>query len=151
MEQNILGKIIEWYQLWIANLWASFYLRSLSAVILESLCEVFYNLHPKASVAQFCCGILWMIYLNPSIRVLMLSFLSLLSTFFRTEKCQGGWVAQSIKYPTSAQVMISQFVSLSPTLSSVLTVRSLPKVLSLPLSLTLRCSLAHSLSLQINK
>ena len=35
------------------------------------------------------------------------------------------WVAQSVEHPTSAQVMISQFVSLSPALGSVLTAQSL--------------------------
>ena len=34
------------------------------------------------------------------------------------------WVAQSVKRPTSAQVMISQFLSLSPTLGSVLPAQS---------------------------
>ena len=37
----------------------------------------------------------------------------------------GAWVAQSVKCPTSAQVMISWFVSSSPTLGSVLTAQSL--------------------------
>ena len=37
----------------------------------------------------------------------------------------GAWVAQSVKRPTSAQVMISQFVSSSPTSGSVLTAQSL--------------------------
>ena len=37
----------------------------------------------------------------------------------------GTWVAQSVKCPTSAQVMISQSVSSSPTLGSVLTAQSL--------------------------
>ena len=37
----------------------------------------------------------------------------------------GTWVAQSVKYPTLAQVMISGFVSLSPMLGSALTVWSL--------------------------
>ena len=37
----------------------------------------------------------------------------------------GAWVAQSLKRPTSAQVMISQSVSLSPTSGSVLTAQSL--------------------------
>ena len=40
-------------------------------------------------------------------------------------KSRGVWVAQSVKRPTSAQVMISQFVSLSPTSGSVLTAQSL--------------------------
>ena len=38
---------------------------------------------------------------------------------------RGTWVAQSVKCPTSAQVMISQSVSLSPASGSVLTARSL--------------------------
>ena len=33
----------------------------------------------------------------------------------------GAWVAQSVKRLTSTQVMISQFMSLSPALGSVLT------------------------------
>ena len=35
------------------------------------------------------------------------------------------WVAQSVKRPTSAQVMISQFVGSSPASGSVLTAQSL--------------------------
>ena len=38
-------------------------------------------------------------------------------------------VAQSIKHPTSAQVMISQLVGSSPTLGSVLTAQSLEPAL----------------------
>ena len=38
---------------------------------------------------------------------------------------RGIWVAQSVERPTSAQVMISRFVSLSPALGSVLTAQSL--------------------------
>ena len=34
-------------------------------------------------------------------------------------------MAQSVKHPTSAQVMVSRFVSLSPVSGSVLTVQSL--------------------------
>ena len=37
----------------------------------------------------------------------------------------GAWVAQSIKHPTLAQVMISRFVGSSPASGSVLTARSL--------------------------
>ena len=37
----------------------------------------------------------------------------------------GAWVAQLVERLTSAQVMISRFVSLSPVLGSVLTARSL--------------------------
>ena len=45
-----------------------------------------------------------------------------------------------------AQVMISQLVSLSPTLGSALTVRNLLDTLSLPLSLHLPCLCSLSLS-----
>ena len=37
----------------------------------------------------------------------------------------GAWVAQSVKRPTSAQITILLFVSLSPTSGSVLTAQSL--------------------------
>ena len=66
-------------------------------------------------------------------------------------------MAQSVKHPTSAQVMSSQFAGLSPMSSSVLTAQSLkpasdsvPPPLSAPLplvlSLSLSLSLSHSLS-----
>ena len=42
----------------------------------------------------------------------------------------GAWVAQSVKHPTSAQVMISQFVGSSPTMGSVLIVQNSPGILS---------------------
>ena len=38
---------------------------------------------------------------------------------------RGAWVAQSVKRPTSAQVMILRFVGSSPALGSVLTAQSL--------------------------
>ena len=40
----------------------------------------------------------------------------------------GVWVAQSVGHPTSAQVMISQFVGSSPVSGSVLTVQNLEPV-----------------------
>ena len=40
-------------------------------------------------------------------------------------KCRGAWVAQSVKQPTLAQVMISRLVSSNPTSGSVLTAQSL--------------------------
>ena len=52
-------------------------------------------------------------------------------SLFKNEICpiklfsQGAWVAQSVKHPTSAQVMISWFVGSSPTSGSVLTAWSL--------------------------
>ena len=64
---------------------------------------------------------------------------------------RGTWVAQSVGRPTSSQVMISQFVSSSPVLGSVLTAQSLELlwILCLPLSLPLPCS--HSVSLSLSK
>ena len=56
----------------------------------------------------------------------------------KNEQEVGTWVAQSVKHPTSAQVMISWFVGLSPALGSVLTAQSLEPVsdsVSPPLSL----------------
>ena len=44
-------------------------------------------------------------------------------------KCWGIWVAQSVEHLTSAQVMISQFVSSSPVSGSVLTAQSLEPAL----------------------
>ena len=43
----------------------------------------------------------------------------------------GAWVAQSVKHPASAPVMISRSVSSSPPSGSVPTVRSLLGILSL--------------------
>ena len=63
---------------------------------------------------------------------------------------RGAWVAQSVKHPTSAQVMIPQFVGSSPAPGSVLTAQNLkpasdsvsppssaPPILMLCLSLSL--------------
>ena len=47
----------------------------------------------------------------------------------------GAWVAQSVKHLTLARVMISRFVSSSPTSGSALAVRSLLGIPSLSLSL----------------
>ena len=41
-------------------------------------------------------------------------------------KSLGTWVTQSVKRPTSAQVMILQFLGLSPALGSVLTAQTEP-------------------------
>ena len=43
----------------------------------------------------------------------------------KTPAPRGTWVAQLVKRPTSTQVIISWFVSLSPESGSVLTARSL--------------------------
>ena len=64
---------------------------------------------------------------------------------------QGALVAQLVKPPTLAQVMISQLVGLNPAQGSALTVQSLLGILSLPLSLPLPCLCSLSFSLyQIN-
>ena len=70
----------------------------------------------------------------------------------------GTWVAQSGKHLTSAQVMISQFVGLSPVLGSVPTAQSLEPAsdslspsLSAPPLLMLARSLSLSLSLSLSK
>ena len=63
----------------------------------------------------------------------------------------GAWVAQSVNHPTSAQVMISQFLSSSPTSGSVLTPQSLePASDSVSSSLSAPPVLALCLS-KINK
>ena len=63
---------------------------------------------------------------------------------------RGAWVAQSVKRPTSAQVMISRFVSSSPGSGSVPTAQSLEPVsdsgsssLSVPFPLMLCLSLSQ--------
>ena len=63
----------------------------------------------------------------------------------------GAWVAQSIKRPTSAHVMISRFVSSTPVLGSVLTAQSLEPAsdsVSPPLSVPPLLTLCVFLSLK---
>ena len=67
----------------------------------------------------------------------------------KTISSRGAWVAQSVERPTSAQVMISWFMSSSHASGSVLTARSLEPAsdsvspsLSAPLPLILCLSLA---------
>ena len=61
----------------------------------------------------------------------------------------GAWVAQSVKHPTSAQVMILWFVSSSPVSGSVMTAQSLePASDSVSPSLSAP-STAHVLSLSL--
>ena len=64
----------------------------------------------------------------------------------------GAWVVQSVERPTSAQLMISWFVSWRPASSSVLTAQSLePASDSVFPSLSLCTFPAHVLSLSISK
>ena len=62
----------------------------------------------------------------------------------------GAWVAQSVKRPTSAQVMISRSVSSSPVLGSVLTAQS-PEPVSDSVSPPLSAPPVHALSLSVSK
>ena len=70
---------------------------------------------------------------------------------FKNNTKRGVWVAQSVKCPTSAPVMISWFMSLSPVSGSMLTARSLE-----PASDSVSPSLSdpppiHALSLSVSK
>ena len=71
------------------------------------------------------------------------------------KKIPGGtWMAQWVKHPTSAQVMISRFVSSSPTSGSVWTAQSLEPAsgyVSPPLSLCPSLIRTLSLSLSLSK
>ena len=65
--------------------------------------------------------------------------------------CRGAWVAQSVKRPTSAQVMISRFVGSSPAWGSALTAWNLETAAdSVPPSLSAPPPLVLCLS-KINK
>ena len=72
---------------------------------------------------------------------------------FQSKTARGAWVAQSVECPTSAQVMISRSVSLSPASGSVLVAQSLEPAsdsvsssLSAPPLLALCLSVSVSLS-----
>ena len=67
----------------------------------------------------------------------------------KRHRSRGAWVAQLVKHLTLAQVMISQLVSSSPALGSVLTARSLePASDSVSSSLSAPPPLMLSLSLK---
>ena len=66
--------------------------------------------------------------------------------FQLTRTYRGAWVAQSVERPTSAQVMILQFVDLSPAQDSLLTAQRLEPA-SDSASPSLCPFLAHTLSL----
>ena len=59
-------------------------------------------------------------------------------------------MAQAVKHPTSAQVLISWLVSLSPTSGSVLTAQT-PEPASDSVPLSLCSSPAHALSLSLSQ
>ena len=65
---------------------------------------------------------------------------------------RGAWGAPSVGHPTSAQVMISRFVSLSPAVGSVPTAGSMePALDSVSPSLFLCPFPAHALSLSVSQ
>ena len=69
----------------------------------------------------------------------------------KEKETRGAWVAQSVKRPSSAQIMTSWLGSLSPLSGSVLTVQSLKplQILCLSLSLSALTPLTLSLSLSL--
>ena len=69
---------------------------------------------------------------------------------FKKPNTCGTWVAQLVKHPTSAQVMISWFVSLSPVLGSVLTAHSLEPRTCFIFCLHLFASPLHMRSLSLS-
>ena len=69
---------------------------------------------------------------------------------FIKSEYRGTWVAQFVGHPTSARVMISLLMGLSPTLGSVLTSQSLEPA-SDSVSLTLCPSPTHVLSPSLSK
>ena len=71
------------------------------------------------------------------------------SLFLKINVFGGTWVAQSVECWTLAQVMISQFLSSSPTSASLLAAWRLLQIICPPLFLPLPCS--HTLSLKTNK
>ena len=77
--------------------------------------------------------------------VLRGKFIAIQAYIKKQEKSWGAWVAQAIKRPTSAQVMISRSVSSSPMSGSVLTSQSLEPV-SDSVSPSLYPSPTHTLS-----
>ena len=65
---------------------------------------------------------------------------------------RGPWMAQSVKHPTSAQVMVSWFVSSSPVSGFVLTAQSLePALDSVTPSLSSLPQLVLCLSVSLSK
>ena len=71
---------------------------------------------------------------------------------YHLKKQEGGaWVAQLVECLTSAQVMISQFMSSSPASGSMLTAQSLESASDMCLPLSLCPSPAHTLSISLSE
>ena len=109
-------------------------------------CHVFHSLRElfARSVLLFC---LIHIYVPSSESC---TFMPLNIGLFKGWLMRGAWVAQSVKHPTSARVMISRSVSSSPTLGSVLTAQSLEPI-SDSVSPSLWPSPIRALSLSVSK
>ena len=68
----------------------------------------------------------------------------------KKRKTRGAWMAQSVRRPTSAQVMVLRFMSLSPVSGSVLTAQSLEPDLD-SVSLSFSASTLHALCICLSK
>ena len=76
---------------------------------------------------SLCCLPGWVELADGEEELLTSSLTKLMMALSKTHT-RGAWVAQSVKQPTSAQVMISRSVSSSPASGSVLTAQSLEPV-----------------------
>ena len=112
-----------------------FFLPLIQAILSSSACQLSY------SNISWACPL----FVSPATNTIR----SLLSHINEGQK-RGAWVAQSVKRPTSAQVMISRSVSSSPASGSVLTAQSLEPV-SDSVSSSLWSSPVHALSLSVSK
>ena len=65
------------------------------------------------------------LFMFSKIQLLVTLICSIVFFFFKDSVSWGAWVAQLVKHPTSAQVVISQFMGLSPESGSVLMAQSL--------------------------
>ena len=80
---------------------------------------------------QHCCTsggvytIYWALGSSSWVELVFLWVITTKLEELKRRNCRGAWVAQLVKYLTSAQVMISWFMGSSPASGSVLSVRSL--------------------------
>ena len=125
---KLMPGIEEWLRRWFPCLcipnkimedWYRFFIR----YVTELNKETFYLFCYVISI-----GSISLIYLVISEYLFFLVWVLVVVCVSFKELIQGSWVAQSVKRPTSAQVMISQFMGGSLTLGSVLTAQSLEPV-----------------------
>ena len=101
-----------------------------------------------------CVNFSALIHLNMSCWSSILTSLWQFLLWLYKRNSWGAWVAQLVERPTSAQVMISQFVSSSPESGSVLTAQNLEPAsdsVSPPLSTPAPFVLSLSLSLSLSQ